>query len=192
MSEKNANDGGRAGRETGWWPTRTFWKWNAVVMLALIVLVQAPIWLRGFGEEIDGEVVDAFIRTPTGGRGMKVPSVVLRFKFSWDGEVHERVELYDPRTSWSRNWGEDDDAAANLFISNHPRGKAITVWVPRLVPWEATVVPALTSEPVRHLGRWMFTIALVATYLLGLVGAVVLWRMFLRWRDRHKADMLRR
>lgn len=184
MQGNGADAEGRGAQAAAGWPGRTFWKWNVVVLLALIVLVQAPLWLRGFGEQAVGEVVDAYVLKPRGGRGMAVPSVALVFRYPWRGRSYTATELYDPRESWSKNWGETEYAAASAFIAEHPKGRAITVWVPRFVHWEASVVPAVTSESVRHIGRWAVTIAVIGTYGLLLVFGVATFRQIRQWRKR--------
>lgn len=164
------------------WPGATFWKCSVVVLLVLIVLLHAPLWLRGIGDEAQGEVVEAYIHKST--RARSVPSVLLVFTYPSNGEIHTTTELYQPRKSGSSNWGEEEYAAAQAFIDRHPRGKAITVWVPRYVPWEASVLPAITTDASRHIGRWMATMAVVVVYVLLLVGGVVAVGALRGWWQR--------
>lgn len=153
------------------WTGATFWKCAFALLLVLVVLLHLPLWLRGIGDEAQGQVVEAYIHKSRGVRA--APSVMVVFTYPSSGQMQTATELYDPRSSTFKAWGEDDEAATNAFIANYPKGKAITVWVPRYVPWEASVVPAITSDRSRHIVRWMATLMLVGAYLLALVGGVV-------------------
>jgi hypothetical protein len=171
MQKDSAHIAGRAKSIDISWPGVTFWKCAFAVLLALVVLLHLPLWLRGIGDEAQGQVVEARIHRSRGARA--VPSVMVVFTYPSNGKMQTATELYNPRKSAFKNWGPDDYAAANAFIANYPKGKTITVWVPRYVPWEASVVPAITSDGSRHIARWMATVLLVGVYMLGLVGGVV-------------------
>ena len=185
MNDKSPVTGKRSRHQTPVWPVRAILKWNLLVVLAIVLVVQVPLWLRGFGNEIVGEVVDAYVQIPTSGRGMRVPYVRVVFRYSWKGTVHSRLELFDPRQDWSSNWGEEEHQTANAFIAKHARGTPVTVWVPRLVPWEGTIVPALKSEGSRHIERWFVTAFFVTIYSVSMATALsILYRMHRWWRAR--------